>query len=68
ISSKIWMKYRRRWKKASEGKNWSRSKNKIRNSRQGICKIYGEYNMEREGLWRMMKGKRILAYFCGGQE
>ena len=28
----------------------------------------GKRNMEREGLWRMMKGKRILAYFCGGQE
>ena len=24
--------------------------------------------MEREGLWRIMKGKRILAYFRGGQE
>ena len=40
----------------------------MRSPRQGICKIYGEYNMEREGLWRMMKGKRILAYFRGGQE
>ena len=22
----------------------------MRSSRQGICKIYGEYNMEREGM------------------